>query len=186
MVRLNKHFGYESLEEFRAKECVPATIRFLVGERPPANVLLYSRIATASGWCLKRTNDESSEDAGNGKPLRCRFLTADNRCSIYSVRPSPCRIFPYDIAYKTDSKMPHGMDIHATYAPQNDVDCKGFVAKRTISMWLLKQPAREITQHFLEMEETVKKGLYELKTEVVGSVPFAPIPYFQVGERGPR
>jgi Fe-S-cluster containining protein len=174
MVRLSKHFGYGSLEEFRAKECVPVEFKF------PGNAPMT--ITTASGWGLKRTKEETSEDASNGKPLQCRFLTADNRCSIYPVRPSPCRIYPYDVLYKTDPKMPHGMDIHATYVTQNDVECKGFITKETIPMWLLNEPAQAITRHLVEMQETVKQGFYEQKTEVVGSVSFSP----QFAEAGPR
>jgi Fe-S-cluster containining protein len=176
MGRLSKHFGYASLEEFRAKECVPVEFRFL-GNAPMT-------IATASGWCLKRTKEETSEDASQGRPLQCRFLNAENRCSIYSVRPSPCRIYPYDVSYKTAPAMPHGMDIYATYVTQNDVDCKGFIAKKTIPMWLLKEPAREITRHLVEMQETVKQGFYELKTEVVGSMTYVP-PYAQTEARAP-
>lgn len=174
MVRFSKHFGYSSLEEFRTKECVKAEIRFL-GNTPMTAI-------TASGWSLKRSNEETSEDASNGKPLQCRFLTADNHCSIYPVRPSPCRIYPYHVTYKLDPKMPVGMDIYATYVTQDDVKCQGFIEKRTIPRWLLKQPAREITRHLVEMQETVEKGFYEQKTEVVGSLSFSP----QFTETGPR
>jgi Fe-S-cluster containining protein len=27
----------------------------------------------------------------------CRFLNADNRCTVYSARPSDCRLFPFDL-----------------------------------------------------------------------------------------
>lgn len=37
---------------------------------------------------------------------KCRFLSSDNRCRVYSARPSTCRTFPYEIAYRGPLQRP--------------------------------------------------------------------------------
>jgi Fe-S-cluster containining protein len=33
----------------------------------------------------------------------CRFLSAENRCTVYAVRPSDCRLFPFDLTATAES-----------------------------------------------------------------------------------
>ena len=44
----------------------------------------------------------------------CRFLGADNRCTIYSFRPLGCRIFPFDPDFSRNGKLLHLRMIDAT------------------------------------------------------------------------
>jgi len=53
------------------------------------------------------------------------------------------------------------MDITALYLPQKDVECRGFIEKRTIKRWLLREPALETSRYIMEMQETINRGLYE-------------------------
>lgn len=156
MILLSKHLGYSSLDEFMKNECLKVEFK-QHGGPSGGNPLL---VTTVSGWCLKRTEDERPEDSASGKPLWCRFLSADNICTIYPVRPSPCRIWPYDVRALNK-------EINAFYSPQNDVQCQGFLEKRNPKRQLLTQPALEIKRHLAEVEETIKRGLYEEKTEEV-------------------
>jgi Fe-S-cluster containining protein len=153
MIRLSQHFGYSSIDEFRAKECVKVEFKFLAGAP--------LKESTASGLCLKMNSEERSEDSVSGRPLRCRFLNENNSCSIYSVRPSPCRIWPYEVRFRPNPNKPSGMDITALYLSQKDVECKGFIEKRTIKRWLLREPALETSRYIMEMQETINRGLYE-------------------------
>jgi Fe-S-cluster containining protein len=156
MIRLSAHLGYSSLDEFRKNECLKVEFK----DYGSPSTRLPPTVTTISGWCLKRSRDEKPEDSANGKPLRCRFLTTDNICTIYPARPSPCRIWPYSI--KTLDK-----EINAFYSPQNDVQCQGFLEKRNPKRQLLTQPALEIKRHLVEVEDTIKRGLYEERTEGV-------------------
>ncbi len=47
----------------------------------------------------------------------CRYLGADNRCTIYNHRPVGCRIFPFDPSFTDDGKLRRLKLIDAT-------DCK--------------------------------------------------------------
>jgi Fe-S-cluster containining protein len=47
----------------------------------------------------------------------CRFLGADNRCSIYSFRPLGCRIFPFDPDFDRSGKLVRLRMIDATDCP---------------------------------------------------------------------
>jgi len=57
----------------------------------------------------------------------CRYLGADDRCTIYSIRPLGCRAFPFDPTFKRDGTLRRLKLIEATECPyeldgQNDVD----------------------------------------------------------------
>ncbi|MEZ4227716.1 MAG: YkgJ family cysteine cluster protein [Polyangiaceae bacterium] len=58
---------------------------------------------------------------------RCRFLGADDRCTVYTERPTGCRVFPFDPEFKRDGSLKRLKLIQATdclYAldGHNDVD----------------------------------------------------------------
>src|SRR5664280_1550671 len=44
----------------------------------------------------------------------CRFLAADNRCTIYEARPLGCRIFPFDPDFNRQGKLVQLRLIEAT------------------------------------------------------------------------
>jgi Fe-S-cluster containining protein len=44
----------------------------------------------------------------------CRYLGADDRCTIYNHRPLGCRIFPFDPSFKVDGKLHRLKLIQAT------------------------------------------------------------------------
>ncbi len=47
----------------------------------------------------------------------CRYLGADDRCSIYDARPLGCRIFPFDPSFGRDGKLRRLRLIQATDCP---------------------------------------------------------------------
>ena len=56
----------------------------------------------------------------------CRFLGSDNRCTIYSIRPLGCRIFPFDPDFGRNDRLVRLRMIDATDCPydsdgKNDV-----------------------------------------------------------------
>jgi len=48
---------------------------------------------------------------------QCRFLGADNRCTIYEARPQGCRIFPFDPDFNRKGEMVRLRMIEATECP---------------------------------------------------------------------
>ncbi len=156
MVRISQRLGYSSLDDFRKNECLKVVFHESSG--PPGSLPLTS--STVSGWCLKRSVDEAPEDSASGKPLRCRFLNPDNLCTIYPVRPSSCRIWPY--AYGSVNG-----EVKVVYCSQNDVECKGFLEKNRTKKQILAQPALEIKRHLAEVQETIERGLFQEKVEEV-------------------
>ncbi len=57
----------------------------------------------------------------------CRYLGADDRCTIYAIRPLGCRAFPFDPTFKRDGSLRRLKLIQATECPyeldgHNDVD----------------------------------------------------------------
>lgn len=57
----------------------------------------------------------------------CRYLGADDRCNIYSIRPLGCRAFPFDPTFKRDGtlrrlKLIQATDCRYELDGHNDVD----------------------------------------------------------------
>lgn len=57
----------------------------------------------------------------------CRYLGKDNRCTVYTARPSGCRVFPFDSTFTRDGRLKRLQLIQATEClyqldGENDVD----------------------------------------------------------------
>lgn len=47
----------------------------------------------------------------------CRYLGEDNRCSVYTARPSGCRVFPFDSTFTRDGRLKRLQLIQVTECP---------------------------------------------------------------------
>ena len=148
--RLSKAFNNLSTKDFLEKECIRAQIQ----EKEVYPVLSGPPVAADYiGYFLKRFDGENKETIM--KPYPCRFLTEDNLCSIYDVRPTVCKKFPYTV-YKTESLY------HAYYVVTSQLECKGYRAKRKIKKKWLSEWAKPLIDGGNEVIETVEKRLMKI------------------------
>jgi len=152
--RLSKFLGYTSMKEFLDKECVFTE----VAEPKEVWPLIDGPSVKAkyTGFYLKRFKDENKETVL--KPHPCRFITENNLCSIYKVRPIVCRKFPYT-TYQEDGLT------HAYYVNVPFSKCQGYREKRNIKKQWLTPWVKDLVQADREILESVQSGFFMI-TEV--------------------
>lgn len=80
------------------------------------------------------------------KDRSCFFLTKDNECRIYEIRPSGCRIQPFIITDWDYEKNTIEMDLPA------ECKCKGILEGGTLPIEEMGRAAQTILQKMLEIE----------------------------------
>lgn len=159
--RLAKYFKV-SRKKFVEEYCVFAStteekeVYPLIG-RPPVKVQYI-------GCYLKRFKDEDEKSVLLPHP--CQFVTEDNLCSIYPIRPITCRKFPYT------TYLQNGL-LHAYYVDVPWSECEGYRPKRHIKKKWLSPWVKTLEQADKEIIEAVQKGLMiitQMRVEQLGSL----------------
>ena len=146
--RLARSF-HMSRSKFIDEHCVFASttegkdVYPLIGQ-PPVNVQYI-------GCYLKRFQEENEETVLKSHP--CQFVTKDNLCSIYPIRPITCRKFPYTTILDKEGL------VHAYYVDVPWSECEGYRAKRHIKRQWLSTWISDLMMADKEIIESVKKGL---------------------------
>jgi len=163
MKRLAKALNYSGIKGFVDAECVwaevtePKEVYPLIG-LPPVKVKY-------AGYFLKRFEGENEQTIE--EPHRCRFLTAENLCSIYDVRPVVCRKFPYTVLMD---------DVGVYHAYYVDVPwslCPGYRGKKHLKLKWLAGWVENLTQGYQEAVETVKNNLIQITSLEEEPKPFS-------------
>jgi hypothetical protein len=80
------------------------------------------------------------------KDRSCFFLTKDNECRIYDIRPAGCRIQPFTITDWDYEKNTIEIDLPA------ECKCKGILEGGTLPIEEMGRAAQTILQNMLEIE----------------------------------
>jgi len=145
--RLARYFHMKP-SSFIDRHCVFASTTegkdvYPLAQMPPVKVQY-------TGCYLKRFPGENPETAL--KPHPCQYVTEENLCSIYPVRPVVCRKFPYT------TYLENGI-VHAYYVDVPWSECEGYRPKPHIKRKWLSPLVRDLERGNEEIIESVKKGL---------------------------
>jgi Fe-S-cluster containining protein len=145
--RLAEHFKMTQ-KRFVDEHCIFASttegkeVYPLIGG-PPAKVQY-------TGCYLKRFKDETVETVFS--PYSCQFITKENLCSIYPIRPVVCRKFPYI------TNLQGGL-VHAYYVDVPWSECEGYKPKLHIKKQWLSPWVKTLEEANKEILDSVQKGL---------------------------